>query len=184
MRLLLNRANMLKLYCVPQHHCRKCGQAVCGKCSSKRSTIPLMGFEFEVRVCDSCHESITDEEWVTIGLCCCHILNLCALSFLECSHSKVTGVPFVSSSRAPTATFHDSKHSIVYMHYEPTTGNLLTSGTDKVIKVWMGTNSICCIHESRIRHAGTHSSTKWGHSGTGWLFNNAKKVISVILSLI
>lgn len=50
--------------CVPQHHCRKCGQAVCGKCSSKRSTIPLMGFEFEVRVCDSCHESITDEEWV------------------------------------------------------------------------------------------------------------------------
>ncbi|TMS06882.1 WD repeat and FYVE domain-containing protein 2 [Larimichthys crocea] len=83
-----------------QHHCRKCGQAVCGKCSSKRSTIPLMGFEFEVRVCDSCHESITDED------------------------------------RAPTATFHDSKHSIVYMHYEPTTGNLLTSGTDKVIKLW------------------------------------------------
>uniref|UniRef100_A0A671XNC2 WD repeat and FYVE domain containing 2 n=1 Tax=Sparus aurata TaxID=8175 RepID=A0A671XNC2_SPAAU len=89
-----------------QHHCRKCGQAVCGKCSSKRSTIPLMGFEFEVRVCDSCHESITDED------------------------------------RAPTATFHDSKHSIVYMHYEPTTGNLLTSGTDKVIKVCMGTNSV------------------------------------------
>uniref|UniRef100_A0A3Q2QT47 WD repeat and FYVE domain containing 2 n=1 Tax=Fundulus heteroclitus TaxID=8078 RepID=A0A3Q2QT47_FUNHE len=83
-----------------QHHCRKCGQAVCGKCSSKRSTIPLMGFEFEVRVCDSCHESITDED------------------------------------RAPTATFHDSKHNIVYMHYEPTTGNLLTSGTDKVIKIW------------------------------------------------
>uniref|UniRef100_A0A8D0CLW2 WD repeat and FYVE domain containing 2 n=1 Tax=Sander lucioperca TaxID=283035 RepID=A0A8D0CLW2_SANLU len=102
-----------------QHHCRKCGQAVCGKCSSKRSTIPLMGFEFEVRVCDSCHESITDED------------------------------------RAPTATFHDSKHCIVYMHYEPTTGNLLTSGTDKVIKVWMGTNSICCIHESQFRNAST-----------------------------
>ncbi|KAK2119053.1 WD repeat and FYVE domain-containing protein 2 [Saguinus oedipus] len=45
-----------------QHHCRKCGKAVCGKCSSKRSSIPLMGFEFEVRVCDSCHEAITDEE--------------------------------------------------------------------------------------------------------------------------
>lgn len=54
-----------------QHHCRKCGQAVCGKCSSKRSTIPLMGFEFEVRVCDSCHESITDEEWVAAHLCQC-----------------------------------------------------------------------------------------------------------------
>uniref|UniRef100_A0A8C2HSR3 WD repeat and FYVE domain containing 2 n=1 Tax=Cyprinus carpio TaxID=7962 RepID=A0A8C2HSR3_CYPCA len=82
-----------------QHHCRKCGQAVCGKCSSKRSTIPLMGFEFEVRVCDSCHDSITDEE------------------------------------RAPTATFHDSKHSIIHMQYEPTRGWLLTSGTDKIIKV-------------------------------------------------
>uniref|UniRef100_A0AAY4B9X2 FYVE-type domain-containing protein n=1 Tax=Denticeps clupeoides TaxID=299321 RepID=A0AAY4B9X2_9TELE len=35
-----------------QHHCRRCGKAVCGKCSSKRSSIPLMGFEFPVRVCD------------------------------------------------------------------------------------------------------------------------------------
>lgn len=52
----------LSACCLPQHHCRKCGKAVCGKCSSKRSSIPLMGFEFEVRVCDSCHESITDEE--------------------------------------------------------------------------------------------------------------------------
>ncbi|TRZ02739.1 hypothetical protein DNTS_005423 [Danionella cerebrum] len=83
-----------------EHHCRKCGQAVCGKCSSKRSTIPLMGFEFEVRVCDGCHDSITEEE------------------------------------RAPTASFHDSKHSIIYMQYEATRGWLLTSGTDKVIKLW------------------------------------------------
>ncbi|MGH0143100.1 UNVERIFIED_CONTAM: hypothetical protein FKN15_029791 [Acipenser sinensis] len=82
-----------------QHHCRKCGKAMCGKCSSKRSTIPLMGFEFEVRVCDSCHESITDED------------------------------------RAPTATFHDSKHSIIHIHYEVTRSWLLTSGADKIIKV-------------------------------------------------
>uniref|UniRef100_A0A8D3BJQ3 WD repeat and FYVE domain containing 2 n=1 Tax=Scophthalmus maximus TaxID=52904 RepID=A0A8D3BJQ3_SCOMX len=102
-----------------QHHCRKCGQAVCGKCSSKRSTIPLMGFEFEVRVCDSCHESITDED------------------------------------RAPTATFHDSKHSIVYMHYEPTTGNLLTSGSDKVIKVWEQT---FCTPGSQIKTSTLFSS--------------------------
>uniref|UniRef100_A0A8C2E051 WD repeat and FYVE domain containing 2 n=1 Tax=Cyprinus carpio TaxID=7962 RepID=A0A8C2E051_CYPCA len=89
-----------------QHHCRKCGQAVCGKCSSKRSTIPLMGFEFEVRVCDSCHDSITDEE------------------------------------RAPTATFHDSKHSIIHMQYEPTRGWLLTSGTDKIIRVSTCSHSV------------------------------------------
>ncbi|XP_072263957.1 WD repeat and FYVE domain-containing protein 1 [Pyxicephalus adspersus] len=45
-----------------QHHCRKCGQAVCGKCSSKRSSYPIMGFEFQVRVCDSCYEAIKDED--------------------------------------------------------------------------------------------------------------------------
>uniref|UniRef100_A0A4W3H9Z1 WD repeat and FYVE domain containing 2 n=1 Tax=Callorhinchus milii TaxID=7868 RepID=A0A4W3H9Z1_CALMI len=83
-----------------QHHCRKCGKAMCGKCSSKRSTIPLMGFEFEVRVCDSCCESITDED------------------------------------RAPTATFHDSKHHVVHMHFDITRGWLLTSGNDRVIKLW------------------------------------------------
>jgi len=37
--------------------------------------------------------------------------------------------------RAPTATFHDSKHNIVHVHFDATRGWLLTSGTDKVIKV-------------------------------------------------
>uniref|UniRef100_A0A3Q2CFR4 WD repeat and FYVE domain containing 1 n=1 Tax=Cyprinodon variegatus TaxID=28743 RepID=A0A3Q2CFR4_CYPVA len=45
-----------------QHHCRKCGKAVCGKCSSKRSTFPIMGFEFPVRVCDACFDSIKEED--------------------------------------------------------------------------------------------------------------------------
>uniref|UniRef100_UPI00358F46A9 WD repeat and FYVE domain-containing protein 2-like n=1 Tax=Myxine glutinosa TaxID=7769 RepID=UPI00358F46A9 len=83
-----------------QHHCRKCGKAVCAKCSSKRSTIPLLGFETEVRVCDTCYDTITDED------------------------------------RAPTATFHESKHSVVNMQLDLTRGWLLTSGTDKVIKLW------------------------------------------------
>lgn len=45
-----------------QHHCRKCGTAVCARCSTKRSTIPLMGFEFEVRVCDACYDSISEAD--------------------------------------------------------------------------------------------------------------------------
>jgi len=51
--------------------------------------------------------------------------------------SQMMGSPkaFFLSRRAPTATFHDSKHSIIHMQYEPTRGWLLTSGTDKVIKV-------------------------------------------------
>ncbi|XP_007933760.1 WD repeat and FYVE domain-containing protein 1 [Orycteropus afer afer] len=50
-----------------QHHCRKCGQAVCGKCSSKRSSYPIMGFEFQVRVCDSCYDSIKDEDRTSLA---------------------------------------------------------------------------------------------------------------------
>uniref|UniRef100_A0A8C7UB15 WD repeat and FYVE domain containing 1 n=1 Tax=Oncorhynchus mykiss TaxID=8022 RepID=A0A8C7UB15_ONCMY len=45
-----------------QHHCRKCGKAVCGKCSSKRTTYPVMGFEFQVRVCDTCYDTVKDED--------------------------------------------------------------------------------------------------------------------------
>ncbi|KAI4489120.1 PREDICTED: WD repeat and FYVE domain-containing protein 2 [Polistes canadensis] len=38
-----------------QHHCRHCGRALCARCTSQRTPIPSMGFEFEVRVCDPCH---------------------------------------------------------------------------------------------------------------------------------
>ncbi|KAI0226883.1 WD repeat and FYVE domain-containing protein 2 [Lamellibrachia satsuma] len=47
---------------VRQHHCRKCGKAVCAKCSCGETTIPQMGYEYAVRVCDSCLESITEED--------------------------------------------------------------------------------------------------------------------------
>lgn len=45
-----------------QHHCRKCGKAICDSCSSNRTTYPLMGYEFAVRVCDECHSEIKDDE--------------------------------------------------------------------------------------------------------------------------
>ncbi|XP_069124186.1 hepatocyte growth factor-regulated tyrosine kinase substrate-like isoform X2 [Argopecten irradians] len=41
-----------------QHHCRNCGEVFCSKCSSKNSIIPKFGIEREVRVCDSCYDSI------------------------------------------------------------------------------------------------------------------------------
>ncbi|CAL8093255.1 unnamed protein product [Calicophoron daubneyi] len=47
---------------VRQHHCRKCGKAVCDKCSPYRSTLPLLGFERDVRVCNTCWPSITDAD--------------------------------------------------------------------------------------------------------------------------
>ena len=45
-----------------QHHCRKCGQALCDKCTPERSTLPALGFEFEVRICKDCADNLTDAE--------------------------------------------------------------------------------------------------------------------------
>ncbi|CAD5113658.1 DgyrCDS2819 [Dimorphilus gyrociliatus] len=45
-----------------QHHCRKCGLAFCDSCSTRRTTIPLLGFEYAVRICDRCDESISDSD--------------------------------------------------------------------------------------------------------------------------
>lgn len=45
-----------------QHHCRHCGKAVCDRCSTPRLSIPVMGFEFAVRVCEPCHLALKDEE--------------------------------------------------------------------------------------------------------------------------
>lgn len=44
-----------------QHHCRNCGKAVCGSCSEQKSTIPMMGFEFNVRICADCFSLLTEE---------------------------------------------------------------------------------------------------------------------------
>lgn len=47
-----------------QHHCRHCGKAVCDRCSTGRLTIPIMGFEYAVRVCEPCYNSLKDLEYV------------------------------------------------------------------------------------------------------------------------
>lgn len=39
-----------------KHHCRACGQVFCAQCSNKVSTLPKIGFEKEVRVCEACYE--------------------------------------------------------------------------------------------------------------------------------
>ncbi|XP_072180306.1 WD repeat and FYVE domain-containing protein 2-like [Diadema setosum] len=85
---------------VRQHHCRKCGRALCNDCSMGRSTLPALGFEFEVRVCEECLSEITDED------------------------------------RAPMASFHEAKHNIISMHIDEVKAQLVTTGADKIIKLW------------------------------------------------
>lgn len=45
-----------------QHHCRRCGVAVCDPCSNYRTTLPVLGHEYEVRVCSKCIKEVTNEE--------------------------------------------------------------------------------------------------------------------------
>lgn len=45
-----------------QHHCRKCGKAVCDYCSSKRSTLTDRGHEYPVRVCEDCFINVSPAE--------------------------------------------------------------------------------------------------------------------------
>lgn len=47
---------------IRQHHCRHCGKAICDSCSSNRINIPIMGFEFDVRVCNTCYQQLEQLE--------------------------------------------------------------------------------------------------------------------------
>ncbi|XP_072033651.1 WD repeat and FYVE domain-containing protein 2-like [Amphiura filiformis] len=47
---------------VRQHHCRKCGRALCDNCTEPRSSLPILGYEFDVRICKDCIETITDAD--------------------------------------------------------------------------------------------------------------------------
>ncbi len=37
-----------------KHHCRACGQGFCNNCSSQQRAVPSRGWDYLVRVCDSC----------------------------------------------------------------------------------------------------------------------------------
>lgn len=44
-----------------QHHCRRCGKAVCARHSENRAKIPDMGYYTAVRVCDFCFARMDSE---------------------------------------------------------------------------------------------------------------------------
>ncbi|VDP83322.1 unnamed protein product [Echinostoma caproni] len=93
---------------VRQHHCRRCGKAVCDKCSPFRSTLPALGFERDVRVCNTCwplHPSLLSK-WAAEGQ-----QSMIALLFRKSSNTalvnwgplSVHGVlvtPYIANSNA------------------------------------------------------------------------------------
>jgi len=50
-----------------QHHCRRCGKAVCDYCSSKKSTLTDRGHEYPVRVCEDCYINVTPQEKIPMA---------------------------------------------------------------------------------------------------------------------
>lgn len=50
-----------------QHHCRRCGAAICDDCSKNRSSIPAFGHEFLVRICNQCSGKLTDDETASLA---------------------------------------------------------------------------------------------------------------------
>ena len=45
-----------------QHHCRKCGKALCSNCCPQQSVMPKAGFEFPQRLCTECFDSLTEAD--------------------------------------------------------------------------------------------------------------------------
>lgn len=44
-----------------KHHCRGCGKGVCEDCSQHRLPVPDKGWDYEVRVCDGCVNTLTKQ---------------------------------------------------------------------------------------------------------------------------
>jgi len=50
-----------------QHHCRKCGRAVCDACSQTRTALPLIGYETVQRACNDCIKTLKNDETASLA---------------------------------------------------------------------------------------------------------------------
>lgn len=52
---------------VRQHHCRRCGRAICHNCSRSLTMLPAFGFEIPIRVCVDCNLATTPSEKTSLS---------------------------------------------------------------------------------------------------------------------
>ena len=98
-----------------QHHCRRCGKAVCDYCSSKRTVLTERGHEYPVRVCEECYISVTEAEKRPMA------------NFFDTRF----GFSLISKCLL------DSYRTIVnHLHFDPGRHLLATVTQDNVIKIW------------------------------------------------
>lgn len=45
-----------------KHHCRKCGQGFCSKCSKHKMNVPSRGWDYPVRVCNGCRDELLNAQ--------------------------------------------------------------------------------------------------------------------------
>ncbi|XP_071447598.1 WD repeat and FYVE domain-containing protein 2 [Hetaerina americana] len=115
-----------------QHHCRRCGRALCDACSPGRAPVPEMGFQFEVRLCKPCHGEVISPPSGSGGQADQQTNG--EQSFHPGGSSSVVRWP--SQQQTTMAVSHDSHHSIVCMDLDEARGRLLTVGHDRLLKLW------------------------------------------------
>lgn len=70
-----------------KHHCRACGQGVCGPCSTNIRPVPSRGWDHPVRVCDSCHAR-KDSLWAFLFFFLTRRTSQSALSLPQMIHKN------------------------------------------------------------------------------------------------
>ncbi|XP_065316129.1 WD repeat and FYVE domain-containing protein 2-like isoform X2 [Gordionus sp. m RMFG-2023] len=120
-----------KIIGVRQHHCRQCGRALCNDCCNELTILPHLGYEIPVRVCSSCftHSNLPQTSISDINIGKNEIVN-----------GSISGISSLSqnivSKDIKWSHSFNTHHPLLAMDMNEGLKILVTSGGDKIIKVW------------------------------------------------
>ncbi|VDN04595.1 unnamed protein product [Thelazia callipaeda] len=99
-----------------QHHCRTCGNAVCGNCCNYTTKYPPMGYELPVRICNACYSRMQQFPDQFEQDCFYEFPINCSLTSL--------------------AVISELREGVTCMHLQESSGRLVTAGSDRVLMIW------------------------------------------------